>query len=73
MEAAIAVTFLLLGLVLGMILHYIVEYRPLLHLFTNRQTEYFDMLYRMKRQGFVPQFDIEQKKHIDLTDGVIEF
>lgn len=73
MMYAVALASFLTGLVFGLFLHYIIEYKPLLDLHMERQADSFDMLYRMKRQGFVPQFDIEQARAPDLTDGVVEY
>ena len=55
------------GVVVGMALHYIAVYKPL---FLYHQ-ELIKVIYNMKRQGFVPQFELEQPKPIDLTQ--IEF
>jgi len=66
---AIATAAYLFGLASGVILHYIVEYKPLL-------TKYADLvqtMIRMKKQGFVPQFEFEQPKPIDVSEGVVEF
>jgi hypothetical protein len=52
------------GLVAGLITHYLLEYRPLY----RKHIELIDVVVSMKKQGFVPQFAIEQKKEIDLTE-----
>tara|TARA_R110002020_G_scaffold121916_3_gene277049 strand:+ start:36907 stop:37122 length:216 start_codon:yes stop_codon:yes gene_type:complete len=56
--------FFLGGLVVGLYLHYIIEYKPLL----ERYIKLSDIVVGMKRQGFVPMFEVEQPKEVDLTD-----
>ena len=61
------------GVVIGLVTHYIMEYRPLRDQYDKTTRKHFDMLYRMKKQGFVPQFELEQEPVNDPSDGVVEF
>ncbi len=54
----------LIGLVAGYTFVYITLYKSLYKTFTTL----LETLVGMKKQGFVPQFDIEQTKQLDLTD-----
>lgn len=66
---AVAVATFLGGLAIGAYLNYLVETKPLI----KRRSADFDMLYRMKKQGFVPQFDIEQRTEHDPSQEVVEY
>ena len=57
------------GIVAGLMLHYFVEYKTLF----NKYVELVNLLAAMKRQGFVPQFEIEQYKSQDLSKGIVEY
>jgi hypothetical protein len=66
---AIGTACFLAGVVLGMIFNYIVETKPLL-------AEYkalVEIIYSMKRQGFVPQFEIKQRKPLNPASDVVEY
>lgn len=65
---AVAVAAFAFGLVGGCVLHYYVEHKPLLEDYRNL----IQTVVKMKKQGFVPQFDIEQVKEVDLTKGIDE-
>ena len=56
------------GVVAGLYLHYLTEYKPL----KEKYHLLVDTMVGMKKQGFVPQFEIEQQKNIDLTKGTSE-
>lgn len=66
---AVQGAFFLGGLALGMYFNYIVETKPLLRDYRDLIT----IIYKMKRQGFVPQFDIRQRKPIDPAKDVVEY
>ncbi len=66
---AVGLIAFLSGLVLGMTLNYFIETKPLLK-------EYKDLvkiMYNMKKQGFVPQFEIKQKKPLNPASEVVEY
>ena len=56
------------GLAVGMFLGYLMS-RRLIEL----NTDLSNKIYMMKRQGFVPQFEFEQRKIHDPSDDVVEF
>lgn len=57
------------GLVFGALLHYLVEYKPLL----QKHDKLIETLTGMKKQGFVPQFAIEQAVELDPSTDVVEY
>ena len=61
--------FSLLGLVIGFLSCYLLVCRPLL----ARYDRVVQHLYNMKLQGFVPQFDIQQRRTPDLSEEIREF
>lgn len=71
-ELATAIAFCVaslgFGLCLGMLLHYYVEHKPL----RDSYEKLVDTMTHMKRQGFVPQFEIENPKEYDPSEGIIE-
>ncbi len=56
------------GMCAGMVLHYMGEYRSL----RDDYRELVHTLTFMKKQGFVPQFDIEQPTETDPSTGIDE-
>jgi hypothetical protein len=64
----IGVACFLFGVVAGLYLHYLTEYKPL----ARKYYALVETVVGMKKQGFVPQFEIEQPKPIDLTKGMSE-
>lgn len=59
---------LAIGCLVGGVLFYYVDFKPL-------RSDYHELvrtLTNMKKQGFVPQYDIEQRKEIDHSDGINE-
>jgi len=58
----------LFGVIGGMLLHYWGEYKPLL----KKHDKLIHTLTYMKKQGFVPHYDIKQVREQDLADGVDE-
>lgn len=66
---AICIAVLGFGVVIGVGIHYFIAYKPL-------QEDYrtvVDRMYRMKRQGFVPQYDIEHPESQDLSEEIREY
>jgi tellurite resistance protein TehA-like permease len=49
------------GIVAGLYLHYLIVYRPLLAQYHS-----------LRKRGFVPQFEIEQARTFDLSEGISE-
>lgn len=64
----LAIVFLL-GVVSGRYIEYLTSYRPM----WNSYLELVDKLYRMKLQGFVPQFEIEQPHSVDPSEEIREY
>lgn len=58
------------GVVAGLWIHYLLEYKPL----RRQYTELVDAVLRMKKQGFVPQWDLDNtpKEH-DPSKGIVEY
>lgn len=69
----IAGLFGVLGLACGALLHYIFMSYPALRREKKKYDELVGEMLRMKKQGFVPQFDIEQEREIDLSKEVPEY
>lgn len=69
LTAALMTISLLVGLVAGMMLHYIIEYKPL----ALKHNDLINTMVGMKKQGFVPQFSIEQIRPLDISEGVTEY
>jgi hypothetical protein len=65
----IAALAFLSGVVVGIVLHYLTEYKPL----TAKYDNLIQTMVGMKKQGFVPQFEFEQAKSVDVAEGVIEY
>lgn len=61
LATAIGTAAFLLGVVVGLVLHYITEYKPLLQKYHS-----------MRLQGFVPQFNIEQRRQHDPSQDIRE-
>ena len=59
---------LALGLMTGVVLFYYVDHRPL----ETRYDKLVHTLTYMKKQGFVPLFEVEQNKPYDPSSGVDE-
>lgn len=57
------------GMVVGAYVNYFIETRPAL----DRHSKLTHMIYTMKRQGFVPQFEIEQASTPDPSNEVMEY
>jgi len=57
------------GLALGAIINYLVETRPL----QSAYASLVDKMYRMKKQGFVPQYHIKQRIENDPSEDIIEY
>ncbi len=66
---AVGAICLLLGLVLGLNLNYLIETKPLL----REYKDLVEIMYNMKKQGFVPQFEIQQKKPLNPASDVVEY
>ncbi len=58
-----------LGLVAGQVLHYLTETRPL----WQRYNTLVEHMLKMRKQGFVPQFELEQSKTPDLSEDIVEY
>lgn len=58
-----------LGLVSGVILEYFVDHRPL----KQRYHTLVQQLVNLKKQGFVPQYEVEQEREVDLSEDVTEY
>tara|TARA_R110002167_G_C12248595_1_gene611686 strand:- start:131 stop:364 length:234 start_codon:yes stop_codon:yes gene_type:complete len=59
-----------IGLAVGMYLHYISYHKPFLEAYyriSANNMELVKQMVAMKKQGFVPQFELEQPKKVDLT------
>lgn len=56
------------GILVGWVLNYYTEEKPL----RENNNKLVDILTNMKKQGFVPQYDIEQPKPLDLAQGIGE-
>lgn len=61
MVMAISTATFLAGVVVGLLLHYIVEYKPLLQKYHS-----------MRLQGFVPQYSFKQRKQPDPSSHIRE-
>ena len=66
---ATGIACLAVGLVLGFILCYVYVHEPLFKAYTSLVGK----MYLMKRRGFVPQFEVQQKKTFDPSREVREF
>jgi len=56
------------GVVAGILLHYYTEHRPL----RDSYEKLVHTMTHMKRQGFVPQFEIEHPRENDPSNGINE-
>ena len=65
---AVCAACLTTGIVIGMLLHYYGDHRPL----ETRYEKLVHTLTHMKKQGFVPMFEVEQEKQYDPSEGVDE-
>lgn len=67
--AALGTICLLAGVVIGLVACYIWGMKPL----WDDYREAVDRMYRMKKQGFVPQFEIQQPAELDPSEGIVEY
>ena len=65
---ACGVALFMVGVVGGMLLHYYGDHRPL----DARYSKLINILTYMKKQGFVPQFEVEQTTEVDPSNGIDE-
>lgn len=65
---SIAISTLGFGIIGGILLHYWVDHRPLL----TKYHELIHTLTHMKKQGFVPMYEIEQPEVIDVSKDIRE-
>lgn len=56
------------GIIGGIVLHYLVDHKPLL----KKYHELIHTLTHMKKLGFVPQYEIEQPEVIDVSKDINE-
>lgn len=59
---------LAVGLIGGAVLFYYIDFKPL----RDNYNELVHTLTHMKKQGFVPQYNLTQEVPLDLTTGVDE-
>ena len=65
---ACSVALFMIGVMGGMLLHYYGDHRPL----ETRYAALVEILVNMKKQGFVRQFEVEQVKEVDPSNGIDE-
>lgn len=63
------VATLSIGVVLGLTIGYIIGYKPL----WDDYRRLVGHVIRMRKQGFVPQFEFEQPRKLDPSDGLTEY
>lgn len=67
--SAVALATFGFGLAFGAYANYLIETRPLLQAYD----ELVDRMYRMKRQGFVPNYEVDNTPEFDPSQDIVEY